>query len=324
MVQVLHALLGLAQKDDMIAFAHALPFDDLIQILQGIRALFRRALVHFDQALSRGRRVMDGPVGVFQAHAQLAAQRAQPVALLVGVQPPGEGQRVQHRRVERNAHALAFGVEHADIERSVMGRYRRVADKGQQLGHALRRAFLALQHQVGNAGDLRDLGFQRHARVAQEAELVHDLAVHQLDRAHLDNAVVNRGKAGGLKVQHHNGAGKGPVVRVLDDRHHIHQIALHAGDELDVVFLGRAEGRREGLRGAVIRNGHGRMAPPGRCGHQLGGFGGSVHGGHLTVHVQLDALFLTGIHALHLGHLLHIPHADGKFSQEIIHTAFAP
>ena len=324
MVQVLHALLGLAQQDDMVAFAHALPFDDLIQILQGIRALFRRALVHFDQALSRGRRVVDGPVGVFQAHAQLAAQRAQPVALLVRVQPPGEGQRVQHRRVERNAHALAFGVEHSDIERSVMGRHRRVADKGQQPGHALRRAFLALQHQVGNAGDLRDLGFQRHARVAQEAELVHDLAVHQLDRAHLDNAVVNRGKAGGLKVQHHNGAGKGPVVRVLDDGHHIHQIALHAGDELDVVFLGRAEGRREGLRRAVIRNGHGRMAPPGRCGHQLGGFGGRVHGGHLAVHVQLDALFLAGIHALHLGHLLHIPHADGQFAQKGIHAAVAP
>ena len=66
------------------------------------------------------------------------------------------------------------------------------------------------------------------------------------------------------------------------------------------------------------------MAPPGRGGHQLGGFGGSVHGGHLTVHVQLDALFLTGIHALHLGHLLHIPHADGQFTQKGIHAAVAP
>ena len=323
-VQVLHALLGLAQKDDMIALAHALSFDDLIQILQGIRALFRRALVHFDQALGRGRRVMDGPVSVFQAHAQLAAQRAQPVALLIGVQPPGESQRIQHRRVERNAHALAFGVEHSDIEGSVMGRHRRVADKLQQLGHALRRAFLALQHQVGNAGDLGDLWFQRHARVAQEAELVHDLAVHQLDRAHLDDAVVNRGKAGGLEVQHHNGAGKEPVVRVLDDRHHIHQIALHAGNELNVVFLGRAKGRREGLRRAVIRDGYGGMAPPGRGGHQLRRFGGRVHGGHLAVHVQLDALFLAGIHALHLGHLLHIPHADGQFAQKGIHAAVAP
>ena len=135
---------------------------------------------------------------------------------------------------------------------------------------------------------------------------------------------MNRGKTGGLKVQHHDRAGKKPVVRILDDGHHIHQIALHAGNELDVVLLGRAEGRRESLRGAVIRNGHGGMAPPGRGGHQLRRFGGRVHGGHLAVHMQLDTLFLAGIHAFHLGHLLHIPHADGQLPQEIIHAAFAP
>ena len=66
------------------------------------------------------------------------------------------------------------------------------------------------------------------------------------------------------------------------------------------------------------------MAPPGRGGHQLRRFGGRVHGGHLAVHMQLDTLFLAGIHAFHLGHLLHIPHADGQLPQEIIHAAFAP
>ena len=42
------------------------------------------------------------------------------------------------------------------------------------------------------------------------------------------------------------------------------------------------------------------------------------------MHVQLDALFLGGVHALDFGHLLHVAHAHGQFVQERVHAAVAP
>ena len=42
------------------------------------------------------------------------------------------------------------------------------------------------------------------------------------------------------------------------------------------------------------------------------------------MHVQLDALFLGGVHALDFGHLLHVAHAHGQFVQKRVHAAVAP
>ena len=71
-------------------------------------------------------------------------------------------------------------------------------------------------------------------------------------------------KAGGFKVQDHDGAVDGAVVRVGHDGNQVAQIALHAGNELDTLLLGRAKGRGERLRAAVVGDGDGGMPPLGR------------------------------------------------------------
>ena len=71
-------------------------------------------------------------------------------------------------------------------------------------------------------------------------------------------------KAGGFKVQDHDGTVDGSVVRVGHDGHQVAQIALHAGNELDTLLLGRAKGRGERLRAAVVGDGDGGMPPLGR------------------------------------------------------------
>ena len=132
--------------------------------------------------------------------------------------------------------------------------------KGQQLGHGLGDGGLAAQHLVGDVGDLGDLGGQQHAGVDQFPVAVHHLAVGQLHRADLDDPVLGGVQAGGFKVQHHDvqrqiilRAGHGLVV--------VGEIALHAGEQFDVVLLRRAKGFGEGLHHAVVGNGDGLVAP---------------------------------------------------------------
>ena len=264
MIEVLHALLAGAQQNDVVALPDGIAADDGVDVLEGRGALFLRRLKHARKALGRGRRVVHGPVRVFEGNAEQAAYRAQLVALLLGVELAREGERVQHRRVKAHAHALALGLKHAHVKGRVVRGHGAVPDEVKELANALGGAFLATEHEVGDARDLTDFGLERHAGVAQQAQLVHDLSVFQPDGAHLDDAVHGVRKAGGFKVQHHDGAVDGVVVRVGHDGDQIAQIALHAGDELDALLLGRAESRGEGLRAAVVGDGHGGMAPPGR------------------------------------------------------------
>ena len=324
MIEVLHALLAGAQQNDVVALPDGIAADDGVDVLEGRGALFLGRFKHARKALGRGRRVVHGPVRVFERYAQQPAYRAQLMALLLGVELAREGERVQHRRVKAHAHALALGLKHAHVKGRVVRGHGAVPDEVEKLANALGGAFLATEHEVGDAGDLADFGLERHAGVAQQAQLVHHLPLFQPDGAHLDDAVHGVRKPGGFKVQHHDGAVDGAVVRVGHDGNQVAQIALHAGNELDVVFFRRAERRRECLRAAVVGDGHGRMPPFGRLRDQRAGIGGGVHGGHVGVHVQFDPLFSGGIRALDLGHLLHVAHAHGQFSQKRVHPAVAP
>lgn len=112
---------------------------------------------------------MHGSVGVFKGYAKQTAYRAQPVASLVGIQPARKGERVQHGRVEGYPHARALRLKHAHIKGRVMRRDRTVPNKIQKFADTLGRTLLAAQHQVRNARNLADFGFERHARVAQQA-----------------------------------------------------------------------------------------------------------------------------------------------------------
>ena len=323
-VEVLHAFLAGAEQNDMVALPDGIAADDGVDVLEGCGALFLGRVKHACKALGRGRRVVYGPVRVFERYAEQPAYRAELVALLLRIELAREGERIQHRCVEAHAHALALGLKHAHVKGRIVRGHGAVPDEVQELSHALGGAFLAAEHQVRNAGDFADFGLEGHAGVAQKAQLAHDLPVFQLDGAHFDDAVHGVRKPRGFKVQHHDGAVDGAVVRVGYDGDQVAQIPLHAGNELDALLLGRAEGRGEGLRAAVVGDGHGGVAPFGRLCNEHAGVRGGIHGGHGGVHVQFDALFGGGIHALDFGHLLHVAHAYGQFVQKRVHAAVSP
>ena len=158
MVEVLHALLAGAQQNDVVALPDGVAADDGVDILKGRGALFPGCVIHARKALGRGGRVVHGPVRVFEGNAQQPAYRAQLVALLLGVELAREGERVQHRRVEAHAHALALGLKHAHVKGRVVRGHGAVPDEVKELAHALGGAFLAAEHEVGDTCDFADFG----------------------------------------------------------------------------------------------------------------------------------------------------------------------
>ena len=157
-VEVLHALLAGAQQNDVVALPDGIAADDGVDILEGRGALFPGCVIHARKTLCRSRRVVYGPVRVLERYAQQPAYRAQLVALLLGVELAREGERIQHRRVEAHAHALALGLKHAHVKGRVVRGHGAVPDEVQELAHALGGAFLAAEHEVGDTCDFADFG----------------------------------------------------------------------------------------------------------------------------------------------------------------------
>ena len=124
MIEVLHAFLAGAEQNDMVALPDGIAADDGVDVLEGRSALFLGRVKHARKALGRGRRVVHGPVRVFEGNAEQPAYRAQLVALLLGIELAREGERVQHRRVEAHTHALALGLKHAHVKGRVVRRPR--------------------------------------------------------------------------------------------------------------------------------------------------------------------------------------------------------
>ena len=101
----------------------------------------------------------------------------------------------------------------------------------------------------------------------------------------------------GLHVQHHVGRAvqRAASVALHDSGGVLDEVALAAGDQLDAILLGRAEGLREGLHHAVVGDGDGLVAPLRRLLDEVAGRCAGVHGGEGGVQVQLHALFSRGV-----------------------------
>ena len=321
-VEVLHALLGFHQQDDMEALPDGPTLESFVEAAQGVDAPLPGLLVHFGQAQGGGGGVVDGPVGVFQAHAQVLAHAAQLVALHVGVELAGKGEGVQHRRLPLQPQPPQLRPQQGSVIVGVVGRDGAIPDEFHELGDGGLRGLLVGEHHVGDAGDLGNLGLEGLLGVHQDAQGVRHRAPHQLHRADFNDPGGIGVQPRGLKVQDDDRLVKVPVVRVLDDLRLVDEVALAAGDELDILALHGIEGRREGLHHPVVGDGHGGMPPLDGPLDEVSRGGQGVHGGHVGVHMQLHALFLGGVLPLHALHGHHVPHGNGQLMGEVVVEAF--
>ena len=203
-----------------------------------------------------------------------------------------------------------------------MGRDGAIPDEFHELGDGGLRGLLVGEHHVGDAGDLGNLRLEGLLGVHQDAHGVRHRTPHQLHRADFNDPGGIGVQPRGLKVQDDDRLVKVPVVGVLDDLRLVDEVALAAGDELDILALHGIEGRREGLHHPVIGDGHSGMSPLDGPLDEVSRGGQGVHGGHVGVHVQLHALFLGGVLPLHALHGHHVPHGNGQLMGEVVVEAF--
>ena len=240
---------------------------------------------------------MHRAVGVRQGHAQLLADVAQLVVLELGVLVAHQREGVQHRMVEGQLRLPEGPAEEGDVEGGVVGDQHRALAELREGGHHVHQMRLAPQHGRGDAGDLGDALGHRAAGVDQLGELRNLHAVLDAHRADLDDLVGVGVETRGLHIQHHVGrAVQGAASVALHDSGGVlDQVALAAGDQLDAVLLGRAEGLGEGLHHAVVGDGDGLVAPLRGLLDEVAGRCAGVHGGEGGVQVQLHALFGRGV-----------------------------
>lgn len=147
---------------------------------------------------------------------------------------------------------------------------------------------LVLHHGVGDAGELRDLIRNGLAGIDQEVELVHHLAAAEDGGADLGDLLLGGLEACGLQVEGHELPLQRDVLFAMDDDpvvHIIDIICLTAVEHLDglvrsrhLVLSGRLHGVGERLQHAMVCDGNGPVAPPGRLGHRGTWIGQCVHG----------------------------------------------
>ena len=230
---------------------------------------------------------------------QVARHKIQLVFAQLGQQILGQDQRIDGGRRKRAAHSAAALGDKAKVEFRVMGGQRPAGREVQEGPDGLGLGGGALQHRVGDAGQLADFPGKGAARVGKRGKLLGHPAVPQHHRADLGNRVGPLVQSGGLDIEADDLAGKillpfpvdhHPVVHIID------VIGLHTVEDLDL--FGGVRGVRERLGHAVIRDGNGPVPPGLRPFHHvfvrpgLGtDLGQGVHSGHGGMQVQFHPLF---------------------------------
>ena len=149
-VEVDQPLLTFHQQDDVVAFADGAAFEGVQVAEFGEPVLFLGDFEHLRQTVRRRGCVVDGAVGVFQAHAQRLADALQFERLQFRQQLARQGQGVQNRRVELAPQPPQLRFEQLAVKRGVVGGNRSIADEVHQLRDSGLRRFLIRQHHVRN------------------------------------------------------------------------------------------------------------------------------------------------------------------------------
>ena len=270
--------------------------------------LFLQHLDELHEDPRRALRIVHRPVMVLQGDVQGLRHRVQGVLGLVRQQHPGD------------AHGIDIGMFHgqflspgilqheAHVEARVVGHQDCAPAELQEPGQHLRNQWSVRHHVVPDAGELLYLKGDGHLGVHEGGEPLRHLAAADLHRADFDDPVVHRGEARGLDVEDYKVVSKSPAPVPGDDFLQIvHQIGLHAVDDLEKVLLIRGllplvltfpllclpevlphmVGIREALHHAVVRDGDGPMAPPVGPLHDVLGLRDTVEVAHLGMAVQL-------------------------------------
>ena len=150
----------------------------------------------------------------------MLARHAQPKVLGQDAQAVARPARQQDRRqlpgVQPGVLAQqALAAQEAQVEADVVADHRRAADEARDLVGNLVEARLAGHVAVGDAGELRDLVWDRPAGIDERAVPVDDPVILELGRADLDDGVVGVIQAGGFQVKCDEGAGHGSSVSRL-------------------------------------------------------------------------------------------------------------
>ena len=193
-----------------------------------------------------------------------------------------ENQRVEIRRLERDAALFAACADEADIKLRIVRSERAAARKGQKRVQRVLQLRRAAQHVVCDAGQADDLRRKPALGVDKGLERVDDLAVFQNDRTDLGDGIVRDLQTRCFNVETADLSRKIAVLRavhtdtVVDV---VEKIALTAVKEFYFTLAG-VPGVREALRYAVIRDGDGGHPPLDRALDDRGGVGQRVHVGH--------------------------------------------
>ena len=319
-------VLQIALRDHLVEVFQALPVEDQqrhvpglfhvraaqrvidgLDVVHGPRALRGEHRQEFRHDARDDHRVVRGAVVVELRQAQMVRDDIQFEALELRAKGLGEGERVEKDRGEADPVPPGGGAEEADVEMGVVGDQRAVSGKVQKHPQRLVLARRALYVALADAGQLRDIRGDGHLRVDEGVELLYDLAAGEDHGADLGHAVIGGVEAGGLDIEGDKLAVERHAAFADDGAVAVHvvgEVALHAVDDLDAVFLSRFPHVREGLRDAVVCHGDGRHAPVCRALDDLLRIGERVEGGEARVHVQLHAFFrrvvgADGFFALH-------------------------
>lgn len=222
-----------------------------------------------------------------------------------------QNERVDIRRVERQAELFARRRHEADVKIRVVRAQGAAADVFQEFRHCLGNIRLPGKHLVVDARQIDDLWLQGPVRVDEGLERAENFIALHDGRADLNDRVMERGQAGRFQIERDVFPVKGEILLAVDGDavvDVVDVVALAAVEDFNVLVRPRDLGLggslhrvRERLRAAVIRNGDGAVAPAGCPLDGSAGIGQRVHGGHGRMQVQLDALF--GIRIAALGRL---------------------
>ncbi len=188
-----------------------------------------------------------------------------------------------------------------------MGHQHPVSHKVQKFWQDLLDLRGALEHLLGDAGQLHNPPVQGPLRVHKGLEPIQLLPIFQNHRADLDNPVRPGGQSRGFQIEGHKFLIEGHIFFAMDHDPVVHVVdiipfaavqdldglvgARHLGGLLPLHTVQRVG---KGLAAAVVRNGDGLVAPGGGLLDGGGGVGQGVHVGHDGVQVQLHPLVPRG------------------------------
>ena len=219
------------------------------------------------------------------------------VVLEVGQQVTSQGKGIHIRIFKGQAATLGGGTDKARIKIGVM------RDQGHlttvlTLAEECKKCFqcfplggCTLDHIVGNARELDDIGRNGALGVNEGLEGVQNLSVADAHRTDLGNAAGKGRETSGLNIKDHGGVLQ--TVRALTVNRTcgvIDEVCLHAPDDLLADLLGGQHGILISLHVSVVGNRHGRVSPLLRLLDEVRGRNQGVHRGHLSMYVQLHTL----------------------------------